>query len=231
VPCDTTPQQTSCGIDLHARTLSVCIRTPAGAMLVHQKMPASPDTWRSTRAPSRDASVVAGDGLGPGAGLAALWAPAGMPFGRGHALSRQASHGGTVPHAPLAAQHIAGRRRGGRRRRPWRRPRAARRPHGQHTHSPSNRPERGRKSADNTHRDGGAARLAAPAGHHSIDVALARLGHAAAGLRHVARSIRQAAKPHDANTRSRRRTVPGLGERLSLGRRSARHAIPRFPRG
>jgi hypothetical protein len=118
-----------------------------------------------------------------------------------------------------------------RRRRHWRRPRAARRPHGQHTQSPSNRPESGRQSADTTHRDGGAARLAAPAGHNSLDGDLARLGHDAAGRRDGARSSRQAAKPHDANTRDRRRTVPRSGELLSLGLRSERHAIPRFPRG
>ncbi len=58
--------------------------------------------------------------------------------------------------------------------------RAARRPHVPNPNRPDHRPERGRKLADNTNRDGGAERVADPAGQKSIAVALALRGHDAA---------------------------------------------------
>ena len=38
-----------CGIDLHARTLYVCILDAAGQGLVHQNLPARPRCWTVTR--------------------------------------------------------------------------------------------------------------------------------------------------------------------------------------
>jgi hypothetical protein len=39
----TKQHQTYCGIDMHARTMYVCILNQAGEILVHQNMKASPD--------------------------------------------------------------------------------------------------------------------------------------------------------------------------------------------
>jgi transposase len=47
----------------------------------------------------------------------------------------------------------------------------------------------------------------------------------------VERSILHTAKQHETNTLSLLRTVPGIGEMLSLGRLYAIHDIQRFPRG
>jgi hypothetical protein len=127
-----------------------------------------------------------------------------MPCVLGHALSMHALQGGHAPHDTLAAQNITVLRRGGllppasvdsadmratrdrlRRRRPCRRQRAERLPPVQHTHRQDTRPERGRKRADNTHRDGGAERCAAPAGPNRLDGALALMGHDDARRRDV----------------------------------------------
>ena len=114
MPFYTKPHHTSCGIDLHARTLSVCILTQAGAMLGHQPMQASPEALLRTMAPSRDAIVVAVACVLPWYWLADRCARAGMPCVRGHALSLTALHGGQATHAKLEAHQSAVLRRGGR---------------------------------------------------------------------------------------------------------------------
>ena len=49
-----TPQhQFSCGIDLHARSIYVCILNPAGEILVHKNLPADPDAFLSLITPNR----------------------------------------------------------------------------------------------------------------------------------------------------------------------------------
>jgi hypothetical protein len=37
-----------CGVDLHARTLSLCILDSAGAIALHQTLAASPDAFPNT---------------------------------------------------------------------------------------------------------------------------------------------------------------------------------------
>ena len=64
----------------------------------------------------------------------------------------------------------------------------------------------------------------------SIAVELALITSYEALLRDVARPIVTTAKPHDANTRYRLHTVPGLGTMLSLVLRYAIHDVNRFPR-
>ena len=48
-----------CGIDLHARTLDVCILSQDGAVVLHRNMPASSDALLKAIAPSRDHMVSA----------------------------------------------------------------------------------------------------------------------------------------------------------------------------
>src|SRR5437763_17022843 len=48
-----------CGIDLHARTMYVCIMNHTGEILVHRNMQAGPDPFLKAIAPYRDNLVVA----------------------------------------------------------------------------------------------------------------------------------------------------------------------------
>ena len=48
-----------CGIDLHARTMYVCLMNHAGEILVHRNMKATPDPFLKAIAPYRDNLVVA----------------------------------------------------------------------------------------------------------------------------------------------------------------------------
>ena len=102
--------------------------------------------------------------------------------------------------------------------------------HVQNTNSQCHLPEIGRKIAYKTNRDGVAERVAEPAVHKSIEVDLALLGHYDELLRDVELSILKAAKQRNSNTLYLLRTVPGIGEILSLVRRDEIHDIQRFPR-
>ena len=47
-----------CGIDLHARTMYVCILNHAGEIVVHRHLPTSPDALLKTIAPYREQLVI-----------------------------------------------------------------------------------------------------------------------------------------------------------------------------
>ncbi len=102
--------------------------------------------------------------------------------------------------------------------------------HIQNTNSQYNLPEIGKKIASKANRVGVAERFPEPAVQKSIEVDLALIRHYDE-LRHdVALAIGSTAKHHNANTRYLLRTVPGIGEILSLVLRSEIHDIQRFPR-
>jgi transposase len=173
-----------------------------------------------------------------------------MPFVLGQALSRKAIHGGKAKNDTIDAQKIAVRLRGGllpqayvspaarratrdrlRRRMSLMRRRAELLPHVQNTTRQYNLPEIGKKIADNANREGVAERFPDPAVQKSIAVDLALLGHYDPLLRDMELAMLKTAKPHDAHTLYLRRTVPGIGELLSLGLLYDIHNIHRFPRG
>jgi len=108
------PNPFYCGIDLHARSMYVCIVNHDGAMVLHKNMKAAPEPFLKAIAPSRDRLVVAVEGMFTWYGLADLCAHEGMAFVLGHALSMQAIHGGKATNDQSDAQKIAVLLRGGR---------------------------------------------------------------------------------------------------------------------
>ena len=52
-----------CGIDLHARTMYVCILNQDGEIVVHRNMSTSPEAWFKTNAPYREQIVMAIAGI------------------------------------------------------------------------------------------------------------------------------------------------------------------------
>ena len=161
----------------------------------------------------------------------------------------QAMHGGKAKHDTIDAQKIAVLPRGGllpqayvspaarratrdllRRRMHVMRKRAALLAPIHHTNRQYNLPELGKKIADKANRDGGAERFPEPAVQQSIEVDLALIGHYDQRLRDMELAILKAAKQHATHTLYLLRTVPGIGEILSLVLRYDIHAIERFPR-
>jgi hypothetical protein len=53
------PHTYYCGIDLHVKTMYVCILDGAGQVLVHRNMPSTPTAFLEAVAPYRDGLVVA----------------------------------------------------------------------------------------------------------------------------------------------------------------------------
>jgi transposase len=238
----------SCGIDLHARSMDVCILTQEGEIMLHRNMQASPAPFLKALAPYRAELVVAVAGLFTWYWLAALCAPDGIPFVLGPALSMTAIHGGTANNDQIDAHKIAVLLRGGmlpqadvspaamratrallRRRRSLTRKRAELLAHIQNTNSPDTLPEMGKKLADTANRDGVAERCPDPAGQKSMAVDLALLGYYDPLRRELEWHIGKAAKQHAPHTLYLLQTVPGSGKILRLVLRYEIHDIPRFP--
>ncbi len=50
-----------CGIDLHVKTMYICILGAAGEVLVHRNVPSTPEAFREVVAPYREDLVVAAE--------------------------------------------------------------------------------------------------------------------------------------------------------------------------
>ena len=109
----TQQHQTYGGIDLHARSLSVCILSHAGEIRLHRNMQASPAPLLQASAPSREETVVAVAGLFTWSWLADRCAQAGIPGVLGPARYMTALHGGKATHDQIDAHQMAVWRRGG----------------------------------------------------------------------------------------------------------------------
>jgi transposase len=110
---DTKPHRFYWGIDLHARSMDVCILSRDGDILVHRTMHAAPEPFLKAIAPYRDGLVVAVECLFTWYWLADLWAQEGLPFVLGHALYMKAIHGGKAKHDKIDSHKIAALLRGG----------------------------------------------------------------------------------------------------------------------
>jgi transposase len=208
-----------CGIDLHARSMYVCILSHDGELLLHRNMNAAPEPFLKAVAPYRDGLVVAVECIFTWYWLADLCAQQGIPFVLGHALYMKAIHGGKAKNDKIDSQKIAALLRGGmlpqadvypakmratrdllRRRTHLMRQRAELLAHVQNTNSPYNLPDIGKKIAYQANRDGVAERFEEAAVQKTIEVDLYLL-----------------------------QTVPGIGKILSLVLLYDIHDIRRFP--
>jgi len=245
----TQQHQFYCGIDLHARSMYVCILNQDGDIVVHRHLPTSPEALLKTIAPDREQMVIAVEWIFTWYWLADLCAQEGMPFVLGHALYMKAIHGGKAKNDKIDAHKIAVLLRGGmlpqasvylaamratrdllRRRIHLMRQRAELLAHVQQTHCQYNLPDIGKKIAYQTNRAGVAERFTAPAVPKSIEVDLALIDYDDQLLRDLELAMGTMAKPQDANTLPLLQTAPGIGKILSLVLLHAMHDIARFPR-
>jgi transposase len=102
-----------CGIDLHARTMYVCILNRDGEILLHRKMPTTPEIFLKAIAPYHQDLVVAVECMFTWYWLADLCVQEGITFVLGHAQYMKAIHGGKAKNDRLDAQKIAVLLRGG----------------------------------------------------------------------------------------------------------------------
>ena len=244
----TKQHQFYCGIDLHARSMSVCIVHQEGDILVHRNMKAAPEPFLTAVAPYRDGLVVAVECIFNWYWLADLCAQEGISFVLGHALYMKAIHGGKAKNDKIDSQKIAALLRGGmlpqayvypakmratrdllRRRTHLMRKRAELLAHVQNTNSQYNLPEIGKKLAYKANRTGVAERFDDAAVPKTIEVDLALITYDDELLKDLELYILKTAKHHDAQTLYLLQTIPGIGKILSLVLLYEMHQIDRFP--
>ena len=244
----TNPHKFYCGIDLHARSMYVCIVSHEGHIVLHRNMKAAPEAFLKAIAPYREGLVVAVECIFPWYWLADLCAHEGIPFVLGHALSMKAIHGGQAKNDQIDSHKTAALLRGGmlpqayvypaqmratrdllRRRTPLIRKRSELLAHVQNTNSQYNLPEIGKKIADKANREGVAERFEEAAVQKTIEVDLSLITYYDALLKALELYSLKAAKHHDAHTLYLLQTVPGIGTILSLVLLYEIHRIEQFP--
>jgi transposase len=238
-----------CGIDLHARSMYVCLLDQAGMKLVHKNLPTTPEAFLRVIAPYRDDLGVAVECIFTWYWLADLCAQEGIAFVLGHALYMKAIHGGKAKNDKIDAHKIAVLLRGGmlpqayvyppemratrdllRRRCPLRRKRAELLAHMQNTNSQYNLPEIGKKLAYKANREGVEEHFPEPSVRQTIEMDVALIDHYDKLLGEVELYITRTAKGPDAQSFARLQSVPGIGQILALVILYEIPDIARFPR-
>jgi transposase len=238
-----------CGIDLHARSMYVCILDQAGTIVVHKNVPATPEAFLRVVAPYRDDLVVAVECIFTWYWLSDLCTREGIAFVLGHALYMKAIHGGKAKNDKIDAHKIAALLRGGmlpmayvyppemratrdllRRRCHLMRKRAELLAHIQNTNSQYNLPEFGKKLAYKANRQGVEEHFPEPSVRKTIEMDVALSDHYDQLLSEVELYITRTAKGHNPQSFSRLQSVPGIGQILALVILYEIQDITRFPR-
>jgi transposase len=229
------PHRHWCGIDLHARTMYVCILNPEGEILVHQNLPTNPSAFLEVVAPYRDGLVVGVECIYTWYWLADLCAREEIPFVLGHALFMKAIHGGKAKNDRIDSLKIATLLRGGMLPQAYAYPagmRATRdllrrrlhlvRKRGQllaHIHMTAqqyNLPPLAARIAYPANREGVAEHFPDPVVRQSIALDLALLERYDDLLRDLELSLARQAKQHDPQAFQLLRSIPGVGKILAL---------------
>jgi transposase len=102
-----------CGVDLHARTMYLCILDDAGQVVYDRNLASEPGAFLKAVAPYRDGLVVGVECLFCWYWLADLCTKEKIAFVLGHALYMKAIHGGKSKNDQIDAAKIARLLRGG----------------------------------------------------------------------------------------------------------------------
>jgi len=237
-----------CGIDLHARSMYLCVLDCQGEILMHRNMTCSPESFLKAMAPYREDVAVAAECIFTWYWLADLCARENIAFVLGHALYMKAIHGGKAKNDKIDAHKIAVLLRGGmlpmayvypaemrstrdllRRRMHLMRKRSELLAHIQNTNSQYCLPQFGKKIAYKRNRHDLPEHFTDLTVRRSIEMDLSLIDHYDKLLAEVELYITQNAKVHDVNAFNRLRSVHGIGKILALVMLYEIHDIKRFP--
>jgi transposase len=238
-----------CGIDLHARSMYLCILDQEGNTMLHRNCRTSPDDFLRAIQPYREDVVVAVECMFVWYWLADLCTQEAIPFVLGHALYMKAIHGGKSKNDKIDSKKIAVLLRGGtlpvayvypatmrstrdllRRRNHLMQKRSELLAHIQNTNSQYNLPEFGKKLAYKANRDGVTDHFPDPSVQKSIEVNLQLIDVYDRLLTELELYIVKQAKGHNVRNLYLLRSIPGIGKILSLILLYEIHDIKRFPR-
>jgi len=102
-----------CGIDLHARSMYVCVLGQEGEVLLHRNLLCDPAVFLAAIRPYREDLVVGVECIFTWYWLADLCAREGIAFVLGHALYMRAIHGAKAKNDRIDSRKTAGLLRGG----------------------------------------------------------------------------------------------------------------------
>jgi transposase len=238
-----------CGVDLHARTLSLCILDPAGHVRLEKTIPADGPTFLDAIAPFRDDLVVCCECLFCWYWLADLCHQEDLAFVLGHALYLKAIHGGKAKNDKIDAAKLARLLRGGnipfayvypkgmretrdllRRRTYLVHRRAEVLTHLQNTNSQYNLPPFGKKLGYAANRDelNIAERFTDPSVRKTVETDLALIDAYDPLIGGLELYLTRTAKVDDPQAYARLLSIPGVGKVLALVLLYEIHDIGRF---
>ena len=237
-----------CGIDLHARSMYLCILDQEGKTMLHRNYRTTPDDFLRATQPYREDVVVAVECMFVWYWLADLCTQEAIPFVLGHALYMKAIHGGKSKNDKIDSKKIAALLRGGtlpvayvypmnmrstrdllRRRNHLMQKRSELLAHIQNTNSQYHLPEFGKKLAYKSNRDGVTDHFPDPSVQKSIEVNLQLIDVYDRLLTELELYIVKQAKGHNVRNLYLLRSIPGIGKILSLILLYEIHNINRFP--
>jgi hypothetical protein len=102
-----------CGIDLHARTMYVCIMDHEGTILTHRNMPAATEALADVLQPYQEDLFLAVECIFTWYWVADLCSRIGVEFVPGHGLYMKAIHGAKVKNDTIDPRKIASLLRSG----------------------------------------------------------------------------------------------------------------------
>jgi len=238
-----------CGVDLHARTMYVCIIDKEGAIVKQKNIDSGPDAFLQIIEPYREDVAVAAECMFAWYWLSDLCAKENIPFVLGHALYMKAIHGGKAKNDRIDSHKIAALLKGGlipmsyvyppemratrdlmRRRNHLMRMRAELLAHIQNTNHQYNLSPFHKSICYKGNRQGVAERFSDECVRKSMEVDLSLIDDYDQLLRKLEYYILKKANTHDPEAYFRLRSVPGIGQTLALIILYEIHDIGRFPR-
>lgn len=237
-----------CGIDLHARTMYLCIINANGAVLLHRNIPTDPDAFLRAIAPFRDDLAVCVECIFTWYWLADLCNQEGIEFVLGHALYMKAIHGGKAKNDRIDSHKIAALLRGGmipyayiyprqmrstrdllRRRTYFARKRAELVGHIRMSGQQLNLPDLVVRDFRKANRGTIAERFADTCARKNVELDVSLIDSYDQLLTQTELFIAKTTREYDSNTYYRLRSIPGIGKILALTLLYEIHDIERFP--
>jgi transposase len=236
-----------CGVDLHARSMYVCVVNQAGEVLLHKNLLCDAALFLAVIGPYREDLVVGVECIFTWYWLSDLCAKEGIAFVLGHALYMRAIHGAKVKNDRVDSRKIAVLLKGGlmplayvypatmratrdlmRRRLHFVRHRGQLLAHIQMTHHQYNLASPGKRISYRSNRDGIGEGFEDVSTRESIAADLALVDHYEVVIGELELSVLRQARGHDPNTFQLLRSLPGIGKILALTILYEIHDIRRF---
>ncbi len=238
-----------CGIDLHARSMYICIINREGDVLSHRDIPCDSQIFLKAIGPYREDLVVGVECIFSWYWLADLCHKEGIAFVLGHALYMRAIHGAKAKNDRIDSRKIAMMLKGQmmpqayvypakmratrdlmRRRLHFVNHRGQILAHIQMTHHQYNLPSPGKRISYRSNRDGIGEGFNDTSIKASIAADLALVDHYEHVIGDLEVAVLRQARGHDNNNYQLLRSVPGIGRVLALTMLYEIHDIRRFER-